>query len=65
MPAGSRGTVLDRFIGACMTVLLGATALFVAVKLLEAIWIALVVIAFTASFVTIAVVVLRGRRDSW
>lgn len=55
---GSRSW-LDRAVGACFMVLVGAAALFWAVRLLEAIWQALLVIGLVAGLLTAIVAIFR------
>jgi hypothetical protein len=63
--AGNAGSPIDKLLGVCMSILIGAAAVFIAVKLIEAVWTALLVILGVAAFAAIAWVLLRTRRDSW
>lgn len=56
---------LDKAVGVCLSVLLGAAAVFIAVKLIEAVWTALLVILSIGTFIAAAVFVLRSRRQGW
>lgn len=56
---------LDRAVGACLSVLIGAAAVYIAVRLVEAVWTALLVIGGVLIVVAVAVAVLRYRRDGW
>lgn len=56
---------LDRAVGFCLSILVGAAAVFIAVRLIEAVWTALLVILGVAAFITVGVVVLRTRRQGW
>lgn len=58
-------SLLDRAVGACFLVLLGAAALFVAVRLILAVWIVLAVIAFVVIMTAIGVAVWRSRTRGW
>lgn len=59
-------SLLDKLVGLCITVLVGATALYVAVHLIEAVWAALLVIVAVGFFLAVAVALLRGRsRFDW
>ena len=55
----------DKLLGMCFTALLAAAALFIAVRLIEAIWTALLVILGVAAFLLIAFGVLRARDRGW
>ena len=54
-------SLLDKLVGLCLTVLVGATALYIAVHLIKAIWTVLLVILAVGAFIGLAVLVLRGR----
>ena len=56
---------LDRFVGSALGLLLASIAVFVAVRLIEAVWIALVVIASVAVGVGVAVATLSRRNRRW
>lgn len=56
---------LDRLVGLCFSLLLGALAIFVAVNLIQAVWTALLVILAVAGFVMVALAVLRARQRGW
>lgn len=54
-------SLLDKLVGLCLTVLVGATALYVAVHLIEAVWTALLVILAVGAFIGLAVLLLCSR----
>jgi asparagine N-glycosylation enzyme membrane subunit Stt3 len=56
---------LDRLVGACFSVLLGALALYAAVWLLQAIWPALLMVVFVASCIVGLVALWRMRQGRW
>lgn len=57
---------LDKLVGLCLTVLVGAAALYIAVHLIEAVWTALLIIVAISLFVGMAVLILRSRsHDDW
>lgn len=56
---------LDRLIGICLSLLVGAVALYIAVRLMEAVWAALLVIIGVCAFLGIAFAVLSARRRGW
>ncbi|MGC4104874.1 MAG: hypothetical protein QM753_00785 [Thermomicrobiales bacterium] len=56
---------LSRLLGAAWTILIIAVLLWVAVKLLEDIWIWIVVIAVVVLGIRIAFWLRRFRRDQW
>lgn len=56
---------LDRLLGACLTVLLGAVALFTAAHLIQAVWVTLLVILGVGTFISLSLLVLRSRRNNW
>lgn len=63
---GRPSSLLDKLVSLCITVLVGATALYIAVHLIEAIWTALLVIGAVGAFIGLAVVALRSRsHDRW
>jgi hypothetical protein len=55
----------DKVVGLCLALLVGATAIYVAVRLIEAVWAALVLILSVGMFLVVAVVVLRARNQDW
>jgi len=63
-PANPRGW-LDRLVGVCLSILIGATAVFITVRLIEAVWTALLVILLVAGLVALAVVAFRARHGGW
>ncbi len=56
---------LDHLVGLCLSLLVAATAVYVAVRLIQAVWTALLVILGVGLFITVGVLVLRSRRNSW
>ena len=56
---------LDKAVGVCLAVLVGAGALFIAVKLIEAVATALIVIVSVGLFVAFGVAVIRARNRGW
>ncbi len=52
---------LDTIVGACISVLVAAVALYVAVHLIEAVWRALLGIVAVGTIIGVAVLLLRGR----
>jgi len=56
---------LDRFVGLCITLLVAAAAVYIAVKLIEAVWAALLVIAAVGGFIALAVAILRSQNNGW
>ncbi len=56
---------LDQLVGLCLSLLVGATAVFVAVRLIQAVWTALLVILGVGLFIAVGVLVLRSRRSTW
>jgi hypothetical protein len=63
--AANRAPLLDRLVGVCLCVLVGAAAIYIAVHLIEAVALALTVLGAIALVIGIAVAVLRYRRDGW
>jgi len=58
-------SLLDRLLGVCLTLLMGAAAIHIAVRLVEAVWTALLVILGVGAFVGLAWVFVRGRSQGW
>jgi hypothetical protein len=56
---------LDRAVGACFAVLVGAAAIYIAVRLIEAVWNALLVILLVGGLVALGVIALRTRSRGW
>jgi hypothetical protein len=65
MAGSDRLSWLDRAIAMCFGVLIGATALYIAVHLIEAVWPVLLVILAVTAFITAGIVILRLRRSGW
>ncbi len=61
MPGSDPRGLLDKLVGVCLSLLVGAAAIFIAVQLIEAVWTALLVIVGVGAFVFVAVLLLRGR----
>lgn len=61
----SQSSLSDRWIGGSIGCLVGAAALFIAVKLIEAVAVALLVIVIVGLFVVIGIAVLRARSHGW
>lgn len=55
----------DKAIGICLGALIAATAIYVAVRLIEAVWALLLVILGVGAFLAVAVFLLRGRNRGW
>jgi hypothetical protein len=62
---GSPRSLVDRLVGLCFSLLVGAAALYFAVQLIEAVWTALLVIVGVGLFIGAAVLVLRSRSNGW
>jgi hypothetical protein len=58
-------SLLERFLGACVTLLVAALALNWAVNLLLEVWRPLAVIGAVVLSVTISIMVWRSRRGGW
>jgi hypothetical protein len=56
---------LDRLIGICLSLLASATAIYVAVRLIESVWTALLIIVAVAAFLVLAITVLRHWYRGW
>lgn len=54
---------LDPLVRAAVSLGLAATALYIAVRLIEAVWVGLLVIGLIAAAVAALVYVVRGRRE--
>lgn len=63
--ATDRRSLLDRLVGTCLSLLVGAAAVYIAVQLVEAVWVVLLVIALVAAVAVVGVAVLRGRSRGW
>lgn len=63
--SSSEKTVLGRFVSACAMVAFAAFLLWGAVWLIEQIWGWLLLALILAFVVTVAVMVVRARRDRW
>ncbi len=56
---------LDQLVAVCFSLLLAAAAVYIAVRLIEAVWTVLVVILGVVTVVAGGVAVLRFRRQGW
>jgi hypothetical protein len=56
---------LDKLVGGCVGVLLGATALYVAVRLIQSIAAVLLVILGVVAFVALVLAWLHSRNRGW
>ena len=56
---------LDQLVGACFSLLLGAAALYLAVRLIQAVWVTALTILGVIGFIAIGVMVVRSRRQQW
>lgn len=63
--SGDPRSWLDRAVGVCLAILVGAVALFVAIRLIEAVATALLIILGAALLVAIGIAVLRARNRGW
>ena len=63
-PLGPRG-LLDRLVGLCLSFLVAAVALSVAVHLIEAVWNALLLILAVGAFVVLTLELLHRRGGGW
>ncbi len=55
---------LDRLVGACCSLLVAATAIYLAVRLVESIWVGLAIVAGVLTFLMVSVIVWRWWRRS-
>ena len=66
MSFSDRRSWLDRVVGGCFAVLVAAIALFIAVRLVESVWVFVVgVLAIAGSSFVLIVVAVKSRRQSW
>jgi hypothetical protein len=65
MLSSDRRGIIDRIVGACLSVLVGAVAVYISVKLIEAVSIAIFVIIGVFVLVGIVVAILRARSHGW
>lgn len=56
---------LDQIISLCTGLLMAAAAIFLTVRLIEAVWVALLVIVGVVVLLVIAGLVLRARNQGW
>jgi len=64
-PSADPRSWLDKTVGICLSVLVGATALYVAVRLIQAVAAVLFIVLGVGVFVAIAFAVLRSRARGW
>jgi len=60
-----RGSRLDRAVGTSVGVLIAAAAVYLAVRLVEAVWMALLIILIVCALVVAAVSYVRARNRTW
>jgi hypothetical protein len=58
-------SVFDQMVAACFSILAAAVALYFAVRLIELVWVALLLIALFAGLVVGLLLALRWRRQGW
>jgi small basic protein len=59
-------SLIDKLVGLCFSLLVGAAAIYIAVQLIEAVWTALLVMLGVGLFIGLAVLVHRSRsRGGW
>jgi hypothetical protein len=58
-------SVFDQLLGLCFSVLTAALALYVAARLIEQVWVTLLLIALVVGALVGLLVVLRWRRQRW
>lgn len=56
---------LDQLVGACVSLLVAAVAVYVAVKLILAVWVVLVAIIGATTLLLAATALVRHRRGGW
>ncbi|MDQ1736454.1 MAG: hypothetical protein QOH56_2705 [Pseudonocardiales bacterium] len=65
MSGSNPGSWPDKLVSLCVTLLIGAVAVFIAVKLIEAVWTALLVMLGVGTFLAVAALLLRNRNRGW
>jgi len=65
MPSYRPGGLLDGLTGLCLNLLLAATAVYVAVRLIEAVWTVLLLIVGIGALLAGAIALLRRRDRGW
>lgn len=63
--SSSEKSVLGRFVSACAVIAVAAFLLWLAVYLIQQIWIWLLIAVVLVTAVTVVVMVVRFRRDRW
>jgi hypothetical protein len=61
----SRYSPLDQLVAGCISLLIGAVALYLTVRIIESIWVELVVLAACVGAVVGVVLWLRWDRQGW
>lgn len=56
---------LDQLVGACFSILAAAVALHLAARLVELVWVTLLIVTLVVGLAVGLVVVLRRRRQGW
>jgi uncharacterized membrane protein len=56
---------IDRLVSVCLSVLVGAVAIYVAVRLVEAVWAVLLVIVGASAMIAASASLLRRRNRDW
>lgn len=59
------GSLIERFVELAIMVLVGAIALHLAVRLIESVWVLLVIILGSVGLVVGLIAWLRARRQDW
>lgn len=58
-------SLLDRLVGVCLTLLVGSAAVYVAVRLLAAVFVELLIIGGVLGVAGIVVMLIRARSRGW
>jgi len=58
-------SLYDQLVAACFSILTAAIALYVAVRLIELVWVALLLIVLVVGLIVGLVVAVRWRRQGW
>jgi hypothetical protein len=65
MASRDPSTLIDKLVGLCFSLLVGAAAIYIAVQLIEAVWTALLVMLGVGLFIGLGIVVLRSCSNGW
>lgn len=65
MPGSDPRSWPDQLVGLCFSLLIGAAALYLAVRLIEAVWVTLLVIGSLLLAASLSWLVIRRRRGGW